>query len=140
MTGGGQWRWRVETGDVEQVRVQVRGLTGACIRAPLECSGRCALGLGPFQAGMGSPNKRSGLVLPHGSNNTGGPAQLTIQKIFQINSKAPTLKIQNTVFIMTKSSKLHRVIDEFKRNHFPFVKKFKFPIEFELKIQEAKQS
>jgi hypothetical protein len=32
------------------------------------------------------------------------------------------------------------VVDKFKRNIFPFGKKFKFLAEFELKIQEAKQS
>jgi hypothetical protein len=33
-----------------------------------------------------------------------------------------------------KISNLYMVADKFKRNNFPFGKKFKFPTEFELKI------
>jgi hypothetical protein len=37
-------------------------------------------------------------------------------------------------------SKLCMLEDKFKRDNFYFRKKFKFPMEFELKIQGAKQS
>jgi hypothetical protein len=36
-----------------------------------------------------------------------------------------------------KFSKLYHGVETFKRNNFPFGKKFKFPTDIELKIQEA---
>jgi hypothetical protein len=36
--------------------------------------------------------------------------------------------------------KVFKVEDNFRRNNFPFGKKFKFLTELELKIQESKQS
>jgi hypothetical protein len=59
---------------------------------------------------------------------------------FQGISNAPSSKIQIVTFLKSKIFKFDMVVEYLKRNNFPFGKKFKFPIQFELKFQDAKQS
>jgi hypothetical protein len=56
-------------------------------------------------------------------------------KLFQFTSISPNYKIETRYF---HSSKLCKVENKFKRNNFQLAKKFKFQIDFEFKIQEAK--
>jgi hypothetical protein len=46
-------------------------------------------------------------------------------------------KIQKGTSKVSQISKPCQAIEKFKRNNFPFGKDFKFPLEFELKIQEV---
>jgi hypothetical protein len=67
-----------------------------------------------------------------------GRAQFNIQTIFQIFKHFKIAQYETSTYQTPKNSKLGKVKDKFKRNNFPFGKKFKFPTEFELKIQKRK--
>jgi hypothetical protein len=46
-------------------------------------------------------------------------------------------KYESCTLYSPKISQLYQGVETFKRNNFPFGKKFNFPTDFELKIQEA---
>jgi hypothetical protein len=60
-------------------------------------------------------------------------------KIFPITKLIQTKNHEKGTSLVPKLSYFCNMEDKFKGNNFPFWHKFKFPTEFELKIQEAKQ-
>jgi hypothetical protein len=55
-----------------------------------------------------------------------------IPGILQINSIAPSLKLQNTTFLKLKNLQLGMVVDHLKLNKFIFWPNFQIPLDFEL--------